>query len=180
MEGEERDKIEKLVKQINLGEYNLINELHSLISVPIRHIAYKYLHDKLDAEDLVQDFWAEIYKILKLYRFNKNAYGYLCKVIRNKAIDRYRKLHKHQEVYIDYVDYGSLTNYQNLSIERIELHLMMEQAFKRLTKLQAIIIQAVYFEKCTIREIAKELKMSSTEVCRQKQNAIMILKEHLE
>lgn len=37
--------------------------LHEEISPTIRYIALKYLKNDFDADDLVQDFWADIYKI---------------------------------------------------------------------------------------------------------------------
>lgn len=180
MQGDERSKIERIVKRIKSGEKNLIYDLYESISTPIRHIAYKYLHNYSEAEDLVQDFWADIYLILDSYHYLKNAYGYMCKIIRNRAIDRYRLLHKNETVYIDFVDYGSIRNNSVLTFEQLELQLVIDQAIRSLPKIQAIIIQSIYFEKCTIRAIAKELNMSKSEVFRQKQIAIMTLKKELE
>lgn len=180
MQGEERDKIEEIVKRIKSGEKTLIYNLYELISIPIRHIANKYLHDYLEAEDLVQDFWLDIYIILDSYRYLKNAYGYLCKIIRNRAIDRYRSIHNHETAYVDSVDYGNIRNNSVLTIEQLEQSILIDQAIRDLPKIQAIIIQAIYFEGSTIREIAKELNMSKSEVFRQKQYAILSLKKELE
>lgn len=94
MNDNKRKLIETAVKSIKSGDKNSVLELHKLISVAIRHIALKYLHNLSDAEDLVQDFWADIFRIINSYHYNKNAYGYLCKVVRNKAINRYKELNK--------------------------------------------------------------------------------------
>jgi len=180
MQGDERDKIEEIVKRIKSGEKTLIDNLYELISIPIRHIANKYLHDYLEAEDLVQDFWLDIYIILDSYHYLKNAYGYLCKIIRNRAIDRYRSIHNHETAYVDFVDYGYIRNNSVLTIEQLEQSILIDQAMRHLPKIQAIIIQAIYFEGSTIREIAKELNMSKSEVFRQKQYAIITLKKEIE
>lgn len=180
MQGDERDKIEKVVKRIKSGERILVDELYDLISTPIRHIAYKYLHNYDDADELIQDFWADIYTILDSYYYLKNAYGYLCKIVKHRAIDRYRLLHKNEAVYIDFVDYGSIRNNSILTFEQLELQIEVDQAIKKLPRIQAIIIQAMFFEKSTIRAIAKELNMSKSEVFRQKESAILRLKKELE
>jgi len=67
-----------------------------------------------------------------------------------------------------------------LSVEEVDLYISINQGIKELPNIQAIIIQSIYFEKKTIREIAKELNMSKSEVDRQKHNAIIYLKKFFE
>lgn len=180
MDEGERENIEKIVKQIKQGNYDLLDELYINISIALRHIALKYLHNEFDSQDLVQDFWADIYEIIDSYHYHKNAYGYLCKVMRNRAIDRFKYFNHNQKVTIEFVDYSALQNNANTSLDILELQIAVEQAMQYLSESQKIIIQAVFFEKRTVREIASEIKMSKSTVGRQKQEAIEILKEHLE
>jgi len=180
MQINERNRVEKLVRYIKAGKIKYIKELHYQISIPIRHIALKYLHNCIEVEDLVQDFWKDMEQILESYHYNKNAYGYLCKVIKNRAIDRYRQLNRHATVNIEKVDYEQYINKNELSVEEVDLYISINQGIKELPNIQAIIIQSIYFEKKTIREIAKELNMSKSEVDRQKHNAIIYLKKFFE
>ncbi len=52
-------------------------------------------------------------------------------------------------------------------------------AMMKLTDMQRIIIQETYFEDKTIRQIAKDLGISKTQVGRLKNDAIEILKNEL-
>ena len=175
-------RIEQIVKCIKLGsiDTDLIKELHRLVSPSFWHIAIKYLHNLMDAEDVIQDFWADIQNILRHYQYNKNAYGYMCKVVKNRAIDRFKALHKRQKVSIEVVDYCNIirTN-KELSLEEIERNIDIDQAIKNLPIIQAKIIQSTYFESKTVRQIAKELKISKSEIERQKQAAVVKLKKTL-
>lgn len=77
------------------------------------------------------------------------------------------------------MDYGLFREGSLGTIEELDLQILIDQALRNLPRLQAIIIQAVYFEEKTVREIAKELNMSKSEVDRQKQAAVIKLKEKI-
>ena len=174
----ERNKIinECLVRIQSTRKIEYVEMLYDLISPTIRHIALKYLHNEDLAEDLVQDFWTDIYKIVDEYGFHFNANAYLCKVATNRAINKYKKLKK-EKAYITYVDYSSVEFAScTHDTEREDLIISVHQAMKKLNEVERIIIQSTYFEGKTIREIATELKLSKSTVGRLKNEALDKLK----
>lgn len=159
------------------GTAEYVEALYDLIGPTIRHIGLKYLHDADLADDFVQDFWADIFKISDQYIFGFNAYAFLCKAATNRAIDRYRKL-KGEAAYVSYIEYSQ---YPQFGTETdYELRLAVNMALQQLPEIQRIIIQSTYFEDKTVRQIAAELKMSRSQVGRLKQQALEMLKLHLQ
>lgn len=160
------------------GEY--VEALYDLIGPTIRHIGLKYLHDPDMTDDFVQDFWADIYKIADQYIFSFHAYGFLCKTATNRAIDYYRRL-RGEAARISYVDYSQYPQlYADKMPQDYALHLSIGQAMAQLQEEQRIIIQSMYFEDKTIRQIASELKTSKSQVDRLKKQALEQLRLHLE
>ena len=157
------------------GEY--VEALYDLIGPTIRHIGLKYLHDADLADDFVQDFWADIFKISDQYIFSFNAYAFLCKIATNRAIDRYRKL-KGEAAYVSYIEYSQYPQLGTATDH--DLRLAVSMALQQLPEVQKIIIQSTYFEEKTVRQIAAELKMSRSQVGRLNQQALETLKLHLQ
>ena len=158
------------------GTSEYVEALYDLIGPAIRHIGLKYLHDTDLADDFVQDFWADIYKITDQYLFGFNAYAFLCKVATNRAIDCCRRL-KGETARISYVEYSQLMPEHTADHT---LRLAVSHAMQQLPEIQRIIIQSTYFENKTVRQIAAELNMSKSQVSRMKTQALEKLKAHLE
>lgn len=178
-------KLERLLHKIKIRTdmKDVITELYSILSGSIRFIAFKYLHKKEDAEELIQDFWMKIPKIADGYHYSKNPFGYLIKVANNMAINRYKEINKEMPISIEYVKFSEKYRESNMFIDRQEdlaniIHI--ENYLEKLPLDQRKIIQIIYFEKKTIRKIAEELKMSKSEVHRQKQIGLQVLKELIE
>ena len=168
---------ELLVQIQRTRKIEYIEKLYDLMAPAVRHIALKYLHDGALADDLVQDFWADIYKIADGYGFCFNADAYLCRVVKNRAINKYRKL-KREKAYVTYVDYSDLELSSGITeSDRADLIISVEQAMKKLSEAERIIIQSTYFENKTIRQIAVELGLSKSTVGRLKSEAIEKIRE---
>lgn len=167
---------ECLLRLQKYGTSECVEELYDLICPAIRHIGLKYLHDADLADDFVQDFWADIYKITDQYLFGFNAYAFLCKVAANRAIDCYRRL-KGEAARIAYVEYSQIHS-ENAADQA--LNLAVNHAMHQLPEIQRIIIQSTYFEDKTVRQIAAELNMSKSQVSRMKTQALEKLKAYLE
>jgi RNA polymerase sigma factor (sigma-70 family) len=97
-----------------------------------------------------------------------------------QVLNRLKKLNRQVGNNIAYVDYLKVNNYQtDDSMEVVGLRNDINVAMMKLTDMQRIIIQETYFEDKTIRQIAKDLGISKTQVGRLKNDAIEILKNEL-
>ena len=180
MDKETEKSLNELLTNVRQGDDDSISRLCELMSPTLRYIALKYLKNESEADDLVQDFWYDIKKFAVGYVFQKNAYSYLCRVMTRQALNRIKKLKRQVENKIEYIDYLKVNNYQNEeSFETIGLRNDINNAMLKLTDMQKIIIQETYFEDKTIRQIAKDLGISKTQVGRLKIQAIEILKNEL-
>lgn len=178
MDIKKRNEITNCLKGVKNGDERALVSLYDLISPTLRFIALKYLRNETDAEDLEQDFWIHISKIAEKFSYFQNAYSYLCKVMTNMAINRYKRLHDGKEVSIEYVDYNKIYSYEDT--ESADQRMAVQNAINRLEPDERIVIQLSAFEDKTITQIAKEIGMSKSAVGRLKLSAQEKLKNYLE
>lgn len=177
MDKSKNEKINEALVGVKGGRAECVSALYREIAPTIRYIALKYLRNDSDADDLVQDFWADIYKIASGFSYATNGFAFVCKVMTRRAINRYRVLHNGREVDISYVDYSEIDSQSDVSIENAELRAVVEKAMAKLDKTEKFVIQETYFEEKTLRAIAAELKISRSQVARIKAEAIEKMKE---
>lgn len=177
MDVKKRNEITNCLKGVKNGDERALVSLYDLISPTLRFISLKYLRNETDAEDLEQDFWIHISKIAEKFSYFQNAYPYLCKVMTNMAINRYKKLHDGKEVCIEYVDYNKIYSYEDT--ESADQRMAVQNTINRLEPDERIVIQLSAFEDKTITQIAKEIGMSKSAVGRLKLSAQEKLKNYL-
>lgn len=166
---------EALIK-IRQRDSNGIYVLYDEIAHTLRFIALKYLKNNDDADDLIQDFWADIYVLADKFVYQRNGYAFLCKAMTRKAINRYKKLHGKTEISILSVDYSLVDKEAGMQLDNTENRIMVDKAISELSEIERLIIQETYFEDKTIRAIARDTKISKTHVGRIKMQAIEKLK----
>lgn len=177
MDKEKINAINSYLLGVKAGDKLSLELLYKEISPTIRYIAFKYLKNESEANDVIQDFWADIYRIAAGFISIQNAFSYLCKVMTRMSINRFRLITRDKRNVVQYVDYENYA--QTTDIEQTEVSLYVESAMKKLTETEKIIIQLTYFEQMTIREIAKVLKVSKTLVGKLKLRAISTMKSEL-
>lgn len=174
-----KQKIEDVnmaLEKIKRGDADGIVELYHEMSHTLRYIALKYLQNDANADDLVQDFWADIEYIADRFIYVQNGFVYLCRVMKRRAINRYKMITGRKEVNISYVDYTMLAEASSDFSEQKDLQVSVEIAMKILNEQEKIIIQETYFEDKNIRQIAKDIGMSKSKVGRLKQSALKKMK----
>ncbi len=145
MDKQKLSVINSCIAGIKKRDENSVNMLYDLIASVIGYIAYKYLKD-VDAEDLIQDFWASIYDLADKFILMTNGYGYLCKTMNRMAINRRKKLYGDNVKTIHYVDYSRLKySDDNRSIEEINFKMNVEKAMEKLDDTERLIMQLKSF-----------------------------------
>lgn len=173
--------INELIIQIKAKGEESVEKLHDMIAPTLRFIAFKYLQNIHDADDLVQDFWVDIYKIADKFNYHKNGFSYLCKIMERKAMNRYKQLYRVRVHTVEFVEYEKEFDYANDDYLRAaELRSIIEEAMRVLSGNEKIVIQLTFFECKTVREIARDLNVSKTHISRIKITAIEKLKKEFE
>ena len=178
MDKERKSTINKYLIGVKSRDKQSLDLLYDEISPTVRYIALKYLRNSFDVDDLVQDFWKDIYKIADGFIFFQNAFSYLCKVMTRRAINRYKSIYRQSVQQISLVDYEISRDY-SVSVENLEINYIVESAMQKLTKMEKIIVQLTFFEEKTVREIAKEVNLSKSQVGKLKLQALEKLKSEI-
>lgn len=165
--------------KIKRGDEEGVNELYREISHTLRYIALKYLQNDEEADDLVQDFWADIFHIAAKASYIYNGFAYLCKVMNRRAITRYKKINGSKEV-IGYVDYASIDSASADFSDETDLRITVESAMNLLDEQEKIVIQETYFEGKNIRQIAMDIGLSKSKVGRLKLSALKKMQNFLD
>lgn len=169
--------IKRYLRAIQARDMSCMNDLYNLFSKTARFIAFKYLQNNEETDDLVQEFWRDIYEIADSY-YGANALAYLKKVVKNRALNKLkvlnRKLEHETELYEAYL----LCSDRCLSVEQLELKNDVERALNSLPSDERAVIDMVVYERATVREIASYLKISTPKAERLRQAAMETLRDY--
>lgn len=171
------EKVNEAILAVCKGDAAGVSALYAEIAPAIRYIALKYVRNDTDADDLVQDFWADIYKIARGYSYIGNGCSYLFKVMTRRAITRYKELYRGKELAVSYVDYAALDYSAESFLERAELCAEVDRAMRLLTEEERIVIQEIYFEDKKLRAIARDMGISKMRVAQLRFSATEKLRE---
>lgn len=180
MDSQRRNEINECILGIKKRDDASLIRLYNLIGHTIRAISIKYLRTKVDAEDLEQDFWAKIYDIADGFKYYNNGFGYLCKVMTNMARNRYKQIYGNKKYVVAPINYDILSSFdESTMVENIDDMLAVHKAMGALDDSEKLVMQLVIFEDKTIMQIAKEIRMSKSQVGRIKKAAEEKLKDKL-
>lgn len=122
----------------------------------VMHIAYTYLKNKADAEDIVQDIFVKIMTHPPAFNDEKHEKAWLIHVTKNQCINALNK-RKHNVCSLDKV--APPVVYDEYTAESAVL-----AAVQSLPEKYRIVVYMYYYEGYATREIASLLKMNHTTV----------------
>lgn len=178
---DEIKKVNNCIASIKNGSDEAIVELYTSMGNTIRFIAIRYLKNKYDSEDAVQDFWLNIKKYCnKIWHIN-NGYKYLCKTMQNLCLIRLRKSRNSKEK-LTITDIELFEKYgddENLNIEQRTLKDIFKQAISKMNDLEKKVFYLWCYEEMSIREMGREINISKSTIHRIKANVEKIIRETL-
>lgn len=177
-----KQEIEHCLNKILEGDNNGVEVLYDLMQSKLYFLAFKYLHNEQEVEDLLSDFWTNIYSIAKKYKYSLNACNYLNKVVINMALMRLRKrktiLKREISLTPELLEKYEAIQFEvnNGLVSVSDLRQSFKKGFKMLNNTEKMIIYMIYWEEKTIRDCAKIIKISKSQVSRIKRAACEKLK----
>jgi RNA polymerase sigma-70 factor (ECF subfamily) len=176
------DDVAALARMAN-GDADALGELYDRHARAVYSLARRILHDPADAEDVVQDVFAQAWRQASRYSATRGVVAaWLLMLARSRAIDRLRARRTRPVEVSDnrpaaeLVDTGPPAEWQALSAEQAA---RVRAALAELPVLQRVAIELAYFEGCTQAEIAARLEQPLGTVKTRIRVALMKLREVL-
>ncbi len=164
-----------LVKAYQTGAYNL---------------SYKILGSAEDAKDCTQDAFVQAYQALGKFRLDSKFSTWLYRIVYNTCISRTRKDSRSVPLAPDssYLPESIADNDGIGSLNRGDIRMLLEQAYRSLNPDEIFLIDQYYREEATIDELAEMTSLSASNVkvrlfrARQKMHQVIttVLKEEIE
>lgn len=165
MNGDLYEKCEYALSLIASCDEKGVNLLYACMGKTMLFVARGVVKDEFMAEDVVQDSFLKIVKDIHKYKKSTNAYGWVCKIVRNTAINSIYGKTKRPAVDLD--EFGYIPDSENMA-EKSETRILVEKLMNSLAP--PIVKQMVYmkyFLDMTVREIAKEIGKSKSYVAKE-------------
>ena len=160
--GEDPAADQAALARVTRGERDALAELYDRHARPIYSLALRILRDTADAEDVVQDVFAQAWSQASRYaRARGTVSAWLLMLARSRAIDRLRSKRSRPDlgagddgVVADVPDTGATPDRQLLSDEQVS---RVRIALSDLPGPQRVAVEMAYYEGLSHTEIADQL-----------------------
>ena len=149
-------------------------------------LAYQYVKNAEDAEDILQETFIKAYKALDKFDYRNGASfsPWLYRIGINCSIDYLRRHKKGKEKYRDMVDIdnissGNLDSDPEHTRRKREIREKIDQTLDRLSAKQRMIFILRHYQQLSTKEIAEYLKCTEGSVKKQLFRAVQAIKQHL-
>jgi RNA polymerase sigma-70 factor, ECF subfamily len=165
------------------GDQHALAELYDRHAKPIYSLALRILRERADAEDIVQEVFAQAWNQAARFDTSRGAVAaWLLMMARSRAIDRLRSRRSRPETASDAAvvermpDAAVRQDLQLLSSEQVEL---VKSALNGLSAPQREVLELAYYEGLTHTEIADRLAEPLGTVKTRIRQAVIKLRESL-
>lgn len=158
----ERKEIKNYIKNNELDLEKIINEYSSYTATIIDNMARNSLNDE-DKEEIVSEVFFILWKNKNKLNVNKYLSSYIAGITRNVVKEYLRKV----KINFNISDYeNSLYNYDKIDLldDNVEEISKIEEKLKNMKKIDKTIFLDFYYSFKSIKDIAKEQKISEFSV----------------
>lgn len=154
-----RKDVNKVLIKIKKGDEESKNVLFEKTYNHLKSIAYPYVRNKADVEDVLIEAYLRIFQYVATFDPNKDGYNWMCKIVQNVARDWDKNFF--QNVPLEDVE-------QNVPIIEMEEMIVMRDEVQRLlqpySERDRKMMYLRFWENRTIEEIARSLEMKKSNV----------------
>lgn len=163
MDLQAREKIEYALEQIRKGQDEGVETLYVLMGRTMLFVANGVVRDRHAAEDVVQESFVKIVKGIHSYRAGSNGYAWVCRIVRNTALNDLRKSGGRRWQELGEFDKAAECSFE----EKSEASVLVEKLMQELSEERRQMVYMKYFLDMTVRDIGKELGKSKSYVAKQ-------------
>ena len=154
-----RKDVNQVLIKIKKGDKESKNVLFEKTYNHLKRIAYPYVRNKADVEDVLIEAYLRIYQYVATFDPNKDGYNWMCKIVQNVAWDWDKDLF--QGVSLEDVEPNVLTiETEEMIATKDEVQRLLQPYSDRDRKMMYL----RFWENRTIEEIARALEMKKSNV----------------
>ena len=153
------------MSRVARGDHDALAELYDRHARPVYSLALRILQDRADAEDIVQEAFAQAWAQASRYDAERGAVAaWLLTLARSRAIDRLRSRRARPDVasrvakVVDPVDVADRTATPDVALLSAEQIDRVRVALRDLPALQRVTLELAYYEGLSHAEIAEHLE----------------------
>lgn len=152
----ERDIISELIIAVSRGDESALASVYQRVGGRLLSIAIGLTRDRSSAQDVLHDSFIKIAKYAYQFKRGTNGYAWLCKIVRNTAINKIKSENLRRGFDID--GFFNLADGGDMA-EKSDTAVLVENALKALSSRERTVIWLKYYNDMTVREIAAELSI---------------------
>lgn len=172
------DSKKNIIRKIKNNDSKALRELFDLYATALTFFAYRFVYDKSEAENIVQDVFIGVWKNINNMDDNINIKAYLYKSVKNRAINLLNQNKESTEFEENLFLYKSFS--QQTTIETNELYENYKKAIEELPTSCRNIFLMSREDNLTYKEIAEILNISIKTVETQMGRALKSIRKKIE
>lgn len=157
----ERKKLSEMIIFVAKGDENALTLIYKLAGGRLFSVAMGIMRDYQLAEDVLHDSFIKIANCAYQFKAGTNGYAWLCRIIRNTAINKIKNENIRRGLDID--SFFNIADGKNFE-DRSESVIQVENAMKALSSKERTVIWLKYYNDMTIREISSEISIPKSTV----------------
>lgn len=151
----------KVVQSCQQGDMNAFKELYEIYKIPIHRIAYRFLGNTEDAEDLTHDIFIKVFEKIGSFRYKSSFSTWLYRVAVNMCL-QYKRQKTISSTSLSDVEPELLVDKRQPSeqIEKKELEIHLKNAISSLPDSQRLVFIMTAVEEMSYTEVAEILDLT--------------------
>lgn len=158
---EDRSAVNIYIARIANGDTSAIGDLYRLAGGRLLSVAQGIMRNKYNAEDVLHDSFIKIVRYAKQFRQGTNGYAWVCKIVKNTALNKLKSEHLRRAENID--DIFGLSDGKDF-YENHACSMDIKRAMLSLQPKERLVIWLKYYNEMTVREIAADTGIKKTTV----------------
>ncbi len=122
----------------------------------IVRLMWRFTRDRTECERLVQDVFVDAYFSLKSYK-GTGPFIHWLNIIATRVGYRFWKERDKARLFVPIEDFDTITKSENETIDASQAADVLHSLFNRLHRDDRLVLTLMYFEECSIEEIAKRM-----------------------
>lgn len=166
-----------LLNALKLGKAEAFEECYTEYRVKLTVYATSFLGDQADAQDLVQDFFAEFFEKALYNNVSTSLKSFLYTSIKNRCLNKIRDNTNRQRILKIIAPPEGITSVES-DIDLRRLQAEITATISNIAPLSSKVFELAYFKDMNRNEIAEEMGISPNTVKNQLWRALKIVKAH--